>query len=161
MQRQPTCKMRMSAYFIECNIRGLTTRLDVRVFAVIHFLKAHKDSYAFNVRLTYGGYMAHMESKFKDWRKCSILSKKDGLWGFDNTWHECHKFTVDVNKFFKAENELMVSLQRPRKSKIITTPRNLMLLNLPITSCGGSGIPRVFLKGNIQPSWPMSWQPND
>lgn len=76
MQLQPSCWERMAAYVFECKERVaatavataattagkdpqvpvpaavLTAGLDVRMFAAIHFLKAHDDSYTFHARPT-------------------------------------------------------------------------------------------------------------
>lgn len=53
--------------------------MDARVFVAVHFLKVHDDSYTFTARPAYIGYLAHVMSKFVEWRKLFVLVRRQGL----------------------------------------------------------------------------------
>lgn len=78
MQLQPSCWEHMATYFFDCKARELhastaghddivpanvfVAGLDARVFAAIHFLKAHEYSYTFDARPVYEGFLVHVTS---------------------------------------------------------------------------------------------------
>lgn len=97
--------MRMSFYFLECSIRGLSVALDARVFTVIYFMMPHINCNAFYVCPVYGGYMSHTKSKFEYWCNLFVLAKKDNFWGLNNIWSEGCKFSIVLDRFSKVKRE--------------------------------------------------------